>query len=38
MPVIFWPEDTRTLRFSTKIGEPDSTCVSMLDVLQEKRY
>lgn len=31
MPVIFWPDDTRTLRFSTKITEPDSTTVSMLD-------
>jgi hypothetical protein len=30
MPVIFWPEDIRTLRFSTKIATPDSTCVSML--------
>ena len=30
MPVIFWPDDTRTLRFSTKIATPDSTCVSML--------
>lgn len=38
MPVIFWPEDTRTLQFITKIAEPDSTCVSMLDVLKEKRY
>ena len=38
MPVIFWPEDTRTLRFSTKIAEPDSSCVSMLDVLEEKKY
>jgi hypothetical protein len=31
IPVIFWPEDTRTLRFSTKIAEPDSTSVSMLE-------
>jgi len=31
MPVIFWPDDTRTLRFATKIATPDSTTVSMLD-------
>jgi len=36
MPVIFWPEDTRTLRFTTKIAVPDSTCVSMLDQWKEK--
>lgn len=36
MPVIFWPEDTRTLRFSTKIAVPDSTCVSMLAQWKEK--
>ena len=37
MPVIFWPEDARTLRFSTKIATPDSTCVSMLDQWEEKQ-
>ncbi len=36
MPVIFWPEDTRTLRFSTKIATPDSTCVSMLGMWELK--
>ena len=36
MPVIFWPEDTRTLRFSTKIATPDSTCVSMLGMWEVK--
>jgi hypothetical protein len=30
MPVIFWPREQKTLRFSTKIAEPDSSCVSML--------
>lgn len=38
MPVIFWPEDTRTLRFSTKITEPDSTTVSMLDMWEAGKY
>ena len=38
MPVIFWPEDTKTLRFSTKIAEPDSTCVSMLDMWEDNKY
>lgn len=37
MPVIFWPEDTRTLRFSTKIAIPDSTCVSMLEQWEMKQ-
>jgi hypothetical protein len=36
MPVIFWPDDTRTLRFSTKIATPDSTCVSMLQRWKQK--
>lgn len=35
MPIIFWPEDTRTLRFSTKIAIPDSTCVSMLQLWEQ---
>ncbi|MEI6060160.1 MAG: hypothetical protein WCR72_05595 [Bacteroidota bacterium] len=35
-PVIFWPEDARTLRFSTKIAVPDSSCVSMLKQWEEK--
>jgi hypothetical protein len=30
MPVVFWPDDARTLRLITKIATPDSTCVSML--------
>ncbi len=30
MPLVFWPEDARTLRFSTKIATPDTSCVSML--------
>lgn len=37
MPVIFWPEDTQTLRFSTKIAMPDSTTVSMIETW-EKRF
>ena len=37
MPVIFWPEDTKTLRIITKIATPDSTTVSMLDAW-EKRF
>jgi len=37
MPVIFWPEDARTLRFSTKIATPDSTCVSMLERWSQKQ-
>jgi len=37
MPVIFWPEDSRTLRFSTKITVPDSTTVSMIE-MWEKRF
>ncbi len=37
MPVIFWPDDSRTLRFSTKIATPDNTCVSMLDQWEEKQ-
>lgn len=38
MPVIFWPEDARTFRFSTKIATPDSTTVSMLDQWELKQY
>jgi len=38
MPVIFWPEDAKTLRFSTKIATPDSTCVSMLKMWEENKY
>ena len=38
MPVIFWPEDTRTLRLSTKIATPDSTTVSLLDQWKQKIY
>lgn len=37
MPVIFWPEDAKTLRFSTKIAVPDSSCVSMLDQWEIKQ-
>jgi hypothetical protein len=37
MPVIFWPEDAQTFIFSTKIAEPDSTCVSMLDQWEKKQ-
>jgi hypothetical protein len=37
LPVIFWPEDSRTLRFSTKIATPDSTCVSMLGQWEQKQ-
>jgi len=37
MPVIFWPEDTRTLRFSTKIATPDTSCVSMLKLWEQKQ-
>ena len=38
MPVVFWPEDARTLRFSTKIAVPDSTCVSMLEQWENNTY
>jgi len=38
MPVLFWPEDSKTLRFSTKIAIPDSSCVSMLEMWKENRY
>lgn len=31
MPVIFWPSDSKTLRLTTIIAKPDSSCVSMLD-------
>ena len=37
MPVLFWPEDTRTLRIITRIAAPDSSTVSMLDAW-EKRF
>jgi len=36
MPVIFWPEDERNLRFVTRIATPDSSCVSMLDQWEQK--
>lgn len=36
-PIISWPEDSRTLRFSTKIATPDSTCVSMLQQWEQKQ-
>jgi hypothetical protein len=38
MPIIFWPSDTRTLRFTTKIAESDSTCVSMLPIWEGKKF
>lgn len=40
MPVIFWPADAKTLRFSTIIAKPDSTTVSLLDVWKshQKRH
>lgn len=38
MPVIFWPEDSKVLKFSTIIAEPDSTCVSMLDMWEDNKY
>jgi len=38
MPVVSWPEDSRTLRFSTKIATPDSTCVSMLKIWKENKH
>jgi hypothetical protein len=31
MPVIFWQDDNRTLRFTTYIARPDSSCVSLLE-------
>jgi hypothetical protein len=37
-PVVLWPEDAKTLRFSTKIATPDTSCVSMLDQWVEKTY
>lgn len=37
IPVVSWPKDTRTLRFSTKIATPDSTCVSMLQMWKQKQ-
>lgn len=38
MPVIFWSEGKKTLKFTTTIAEPDSSCVSMLDMWEEKKY
>jgi hypothetical protein len=38
MPVVSWPEDSRTLRFSTKIATPDSTCLSMLKMWKENKH
>ena len=35
--IISWPEDSRTLRFITKIATPDSTCVSMLKQWEQKQ-
>lgn len=35
-PVISWPENARTLRFTTKIATPDSSCVSMLPQWKQK--
>jgi hypothetical protein len=32
MPVLFWPNDSENIRFSTYIAKPDSTTVSMLDM------
>jgi len=37
MPVIFWNEDVQSLRFSTKIAEPDTSCVSMLQQWETKQ-
>jgi len=37
MPVIFWPEDAQTLRFSTYIAKPDSSCVSMLEMWKKDK-
>jgi len=37
MPVIFWPDDARTLRFSTKVATPDSSCVSMLKQWEDRK-
>lgn len=36
MPVIFWPDDFKTLRVTTKISVPDSSCVSMLKLWKQK--
>jgi len=38
IPVLSWREDARTLRFSTKIATPDSTCVSMLKMWKENKH
>jgi hypothetical protein len=32
MPVLFWPNDSEILRFSTYIAKPDSTTVSLLEM------
>ncbi len=37
MPVILWPENTRTLKFTTKIAIPDSTTVSMLKLWEDNK-
>jgi hypothetical protein len=37
MPVIFWPVEAQSLRFSTKIATPDSSCVSMLKQWEENQ-
>lgn len=36
MPVIFWPDDSKTLRLITRIATPDSSCVSMLGQWEAK--
>lgn len=36
MPVVFWPADTKTLRFSTIIARPDSSTVSLLSMWKNK--
>lgn len=35
MPVIFWPTDSKTLRFTTSIARPDSASVSMLETYRK---
>jgi len=37
MPVISWPENTKTLKFTTKIAAPDSTTVSMLNMWENRK-
>lgn len=36
MPVIFWPEDYTTLRFSSKISVTDSSTVSLLPMWEKR--